>query len=207
MNRCGPSPGTCAHARGPRRRFQVPEAKREGRTSVLRTHVHRLRETRRRAFQSEKPYPPSSDAAVLSSSRTHMVTSLLRARYVMSGTLMLIAASSQPPRTHHSFPTPVLLTPLTREVVAGGCCRFFRLHFLRKHKASDPLPPPPKVPHDPRPRSQPELSSCTRHGQARSCRVPCTTKWCPPGLGLAAELQAAEQCAPQTEAGVGARPR
>jgi hypothetical protein len=102
---------------------------------------------------------------------------------------------------------PVLLTPLTHEVVAGGCCRFFRLHFLRKHKASDPLLPPPKVPHDPRPRSQPELSSCTRHGQARSCRVPCTTKWCPPGLGLAAELQAAEQCAPQTEAGVGARPR
>ena len=100
-HRCGPSPGTCAHARGPRRRFQVPEAKREGRTSVLRTHVHRLRETRQRAFQSEKPYPPSSDAAVLSSSRTPMVTSLLRARYVMSGTLMLIAASSQPPRTHH----------------------------------------------------------------------------------------------------------
>jgi hypothetical protein len=63
---------------------------------VLRTHVHRLRETRQRAFQSEKPYPPSSDAAVLSSSRTPMVTSLLRARYVMSGTLMLIAASSQP---------------------------------------------------------------------------------------------------------------
>jgi hypothetical protein len=139
--------------RGHRGSFQVPEAKRKGRTSVLRTRVHRLRATRRRALQREKPHPPSrsSDAAVLSSSRTPKVTSLLRARCVMSGTLLLIAASSQPRRTHHPCPTPVLLTPLTREVVAGGCCRYIRLHFLRKRKASDPLPTPPKVPH-PRPR-------------------------------------------------------
>jgi hypothetical protein len=121
-----------------------------------------------------------------------MVTSLLRARYVMSVTLMLIAASSQPPRTHHPYPTPVLLTPLTREVVAGGCCRYIRStssagarRLIRYHH-------PQRCPTLAR-ASQPELSSCTRHGQARRYCVPCTTKWCPPGLGLA-ELQAAEQC-------------
>jgi hypothetical protein len=89
-------------------------------------------------------------------------------------------------------PTPMLLTPLTREVVAGGCCRYIRStssagarRLIRYHHAQ-------RCPTLAR-ASQPELSSCTRHGQARRYRVPCTTKWCPPGLGLA-ELQAAEQC-------------
>jgi hypothetical protein len=159
------------HAKGPRRRSRCRRRSgKDGLVCCARTCIVCGRQGG--APSSERTYPPSSDAAVLSSSRTPMVTSLLRARYVMSGTLMLIAASSQPPRTHHPYPTPVLLTPLTREVVAGGCCRYIRStssagarRLIRYHH-------PQRCPTLAR-ASQPELSSCTRHGQARStaCRA------------------------------------
>ena len=120
----------------------------------------------------------------------------------MSCPLFLIAAScltaSHPVScAHRPAPLALLLTPTDSRgwwlVDAAGTSTSTS---SSNHKASDPLQACTTTlkgcaPPFPRPRTSQLDSRCTRHGQACSYRylyrVPCTTVWWPPSVGLAAK--------------------